>query len=129
MILSLFFFSHQSLVTFFFPPLLADGNLPVEVVVVGSFAPGEGERFYRRSVALQARHATFVDEYNEVRFGRNVFPSRSHPLPLYDLLLVFSPVHAGWGKKNTPTGQRQDRKYRLCQGRSHGRLHIFRRCR
>lgn len=42
------------------------GNLPVEVAVIGSFAPGEGERFYHRSVALQEQHLTFVDEYNEV---------------------------------------------------------------
>jgi hypothetical protein len=40
--------------------------LPVEVAVIGSFAPGEGERFYHRSVALQEQHLTFVDEYNEV---------------------------------------------------------------
>lgn len=43
-----------------------NGNLPVEVAVIGSFGPGEGERFYHRSVALQEKHLTFVDEYNEV---------------------------------------------------------------
>jgi hypothetical protein len=48
----------------------------VEVAVIGSFAPGEGERFYHRSVALQAQHLTFVDEYNEVH----------NPLPTHRLL-------------------------------------------
>jgi hypothetical protein len=50
----------------------------VEVAVLGSFAPGEGERFYSRSVALQAQHLTFVDEYNEVcRFPFRIFDSFS----------------------------------------------------
>lgn len=40
-------------------------NLPVEVAVIGSFSPGEGERFYRSSTALQKAHMTYVDEFNE----------------------------------------------------------------
>ncbi len=59
----------------------AAGNLPVEVAVIGSFAPGEGERFYHRSVALQAQHLTFVDEYNEVHY----------PLPTHRLLWLNCP--------------------------------------
>ncbi|ELR22867.1 uncharacterized protein ACA1_396930 [Acanthamoeba castellanii str. Neff] len=60
------------------------GNLPVEVAVIGSFAPGEGERFYHRSVALQAQHLTFVDEYNEASAKiANADFSRDDPTTIY----------------------------------------------
>jgi len=51
-----------------FPQVVMDikGNLPVEVSVIGSFARGEGDLYMRRALELQAAHATFVDEYNEL---------------------------------------------------------------
>jgi len=40
-------------------------NLPVEVAIIGSFTPGEGETYMHSSLELQEGHATYVDEYNE----------------------------------------------------------------
>jgi len=50
-----------------YPQVVIDikNNLPVEVSVIGSFAPGEGEAYMRRALELQEQHATYVDEYNE----------------------------------------------------------------
>jgi hypothetical protein len=59
-------------------------NLPVEVAVIGSFSPGEGEQFYRRSTALQKAHATFVDEYNEASAKlANADFSKNDPTTVY----------------------------------------------
>jgi len=59
-------------------------NLPVEVAVIGSFSPGEGERFYRTSTNLQRAHMTFVDEYNEASAKIcNADFSRADPTTVY----------------------------------------------
>eukprot|EP01087_Luapelamoeba_hula_P018936 TRINITY_DN618_c0_g1_i1.p1 TRINITY_DN618_c0_g1~~TRINITY_DN618_c0_g1_i1.p1 ORF type:complete len:457 (+),score=93.16 TRINITY_DN618_c0_g1_i1:94-1371(+) len=58
--------------------------LPVEVAVIGSFSPGEGERFYRSSTQLQKAHQTFVDEYNEASAKIcNADFDRSDPTTVY----------------------------------------------
>jgi len=52
-------------------------NLPVEVAVIGSFSPGEGDAYIRRSLELQEGHASFVDEYNEAsaKIANTDFPN------------------------------------------------------
>jgi len=59
-------------------------NLPVEVAIIGSFSPGEGERFYRSSTTLQKAHMTFVDEFNEASAKIcNADFSRADPTTVY----------------------------------------------
>jgi len=50
-----------------FPQVVMDikNNLPVEVAIIGSFPPGEGETYVHSALELQKGHATYVDEYNE----------------------------------------------------------------
>jgi len=69
-----------------FPEVAVDihNNLPVEIAVIGSFSPGEGEAFFRRATKLQEAHATFVDEYNEASSKlANADFSKNDPTTIY----------------------------------------------